>query len=230
MSIHIEHYSAALLYNFKADVEEIIFEDGLRVVNLHSLLDRACRGELSKAATEVVAHLKEDLSVNYVVEYHFEGEVEDPFNKNYHRDTPAFLFNDVLTSLRLLKDGMIELGMILNYIDGDPSGLVGVWGKSNDLGLLSAIMAERPYEITKEEIHLLMSIFRKVKECKNEQIRIALDRLNRIYGRESESDRLIDIIIAFEALYLKGVQGELQFRLAARATHYLGRNSTIETK
>jgi hypothetical protein len=230
-SMHIEHYSTVLLYNFNADVEEIVFENNLRVVNLHSLLNRACEGKLSKAATEVIAHLKDDLSVNYVAEYHFEGEVEEPFNKNYNRDMPAFLFNDVLTSLRLLKDGMIEHGMILNYIDGDPSGLIGVWGKSNFSGFKSPIIeAVRPYEINKGELYTLKSIFTKVRECKNEQIRIALNRLNRIYERECELDRLIDIIIAFEALYLKGIKVELQFRLAARAAHYLGRNSTAETK
>lgn len=230
-TMHIEHYSTALLYNFNADVEEIIFEDNLKVVNLHSLLNRACEDKLSKAATEVMAHLKDDLSVTYVVEYHFEGEVEEPFNKNYNRDIPAFLFNDVLTSLRLLKDGMIEHGMILNYIDGDPSGLIGVWGKSDFFGFKSPIIeAVRPYEINKGELDTLKSIFTKVRECKNERIRIALNRLNRIYGREIELDQLIDTIIAFEALYLKGVQVELQFRLAARAAHYLGKNSAAETK
>ena len=57
-------------------------------------------------------------------------------------------------------------------------------------------------------------------------LRIAIDRWLRSYRDDDMVDKMIDLGIAFEALYVPdGGSGEITFKLKVRAAWYLGRNS-----
>ncbi len=59
---------------------------------------------------------------------------------------------------------------------------------------------------------------------------VAIRRFNFSYDRRLPEDKLIDFITAFEALFLKGVEGELSYRLALRCAYFLGKDEEERKK
>ena len=63
-----------------------------------------------------------------------------------------------------------------------------------------------------------------------EKLQISIDRWIRSKKAENGVDKMIDLGIAFEALYLSDVNEELTFRLAVRAAWYLGEDKADREK
>ena len=85
-----------------------------------------------------------------------------------------------------------------------------------------------PYALVQGDVASLVSLLPAVKALDRESfsfLELALRRFNQSYGRVGAEDRLIDYMIAFEALYLNdtGAQerGEMRFRLALRVAQFL---------
>ena len=53
---------------------------------------------------------------------------------------------------------------------------------------------------------------------------IAIERWRPSKTYQNSEDKMIDLCIAFESLYLPGIKDELKFRLGVRATWFLGEN------
>jgi len=250
MATRIDHYSIALVDNLETDIDEVNFSDNLRIVRLDLITEpRAVQllgEETFKVAKQIQAEgpLKQggyrlalyrpsmmthqiinrvaELS-NHALEWLFAGEVDDPFNENYDRDMPMKFFSDVITSLRLLKAGLVGRFTAIHIIDGDPAGLDGPWSKGETLFYQPSLMnMHNRYVLPKDDVENLKKMFSVVSGCKNQQILIALTRFNRQYAREDDIDRLIDIVVGFESLYLKDATTE--FRLATRAATHLGKD------
>jgi len=246
----IDHYALAILDNFETEIEEVRLRDHPRIVRLNLLTDprsdlllgeRASRaGKEDRAQTFLsergypVRPFREitgmtfqkriDEFAHHAIEWHFAGKVGDPFNEHYDRFFPIKLFSDVVTSLRLLKSGQIGRLASTHLIMGDPSGIEGPWSVTETLNYAPSVADSfKPYRFLRDDVESLKRLFAELSTCKNQQIRIAIDRFDRQYSRESDADRLIDIMIGFESLYLKGAKdSELRFRLAARAARHLG--------
>ena len=86
---------------------------------------------------------------------------------------------------------------------GDPSGLEGPWASNEDIFYQPSNMnwAER-YELSTAEMDRVKPLFASIRDCDDNRIRVALSRLNRQYARDNDIDKLIDLIVGFEALYL----------------------------
>ena len=251
MPTRIDHYSIALVDNLETDIDEVNFSDNLRIIRLDLITEpRAVEllgEETFKVAQQIqaegpldqgryrtapyrpstmmhqVVNRVAELS-NHALEWRFAGEVADPFNENYGRGRPMKFFSDVITSLRLLKAGLVGRFTSIHIIDGDPSGLEVPWSKGEILFYRPSLMnIDDRYVLLKDDVENLKRIFSVVKKCKNQRILIALTRFNRQYARENDIDGLIDIVIGFESLYLSKNAGG-GFRLAIRAATHLGRN------
>ena len=257
MPTEIDHYSIALIDNLEADIDEVALSGNLRIVRLDLLTDPRAEKLLGKETLSItreiqiqgplsegryrtvlyrpsmmwpIVHRLAELS-NHALEWRFVGEVADPFNTNYDRDTPINLFSDVITSLRLLKSGLVGRFTASHIIQGDPSGIEGPWSKGETLYYQPSPMNmfER-YVLTKEDTSSLRQMFQVVSECKSKQMLIAIARFNRQYSRENDIDKLIDLVVGFESLYLRGITSELEFRLATRAATHLGREPSQRKK
>ena len=251
MPTRIDHYSIALVDNLETDIDEVNFSDNLRIIRLDLITEpRAVEllgEETFKVAQQIqaegpldqgryrtapyrpstmmhqVVNRVAELS-NHALEWRFASEVADPFNENYGRGRPMKFFSDVITSLRLLKAGLVGRFTSIHIIDGDPSGLEVPWSKGEILFYRPSLMnIDDRYVLLKDDVENLKRIFSVVKKCKNQRILIALTRFNRQYARENDIDGLIDIVIGFESLYLSKNAGG-GFRLAIRAATHLGRN------
>jgi hypothetical protein len=107
-----------------------------------------------------------------------------------------------VTALRLFKRG---------YIDANVSLLIATRGNKKD----ESLMAKRPgyafswdhYQLRTDEIPQLTELIKKVSNInfeKRRSFRIALDRFNKSYYDNEAEDKLIDYMIAFEALFIEG--------------------------
>ena len=135
-------------------------------------------------------------------------------------------FDDVVTVLRLLKSG--KMGLCVTKTE--PT----IW--TPDLGTFysqrfshSGIAVPSSYVLNRTEKSALLHLWRRTRDFKNqtgrsesgEYINIALRRFNFGVEEDNAENKIIDFLIAFEALYLEEMD-ELSYRLSTRASMLLG--------
>ena len=83
-----------------------------------------------------------------------------------------------------------------------------------------------------EEAKSLYKRLAEIPEATKEALRVPMDRWTKSTGQRDPADRMIDLGIALESLYLNdsGLQGELGFRLAIRASWHLGKDKAHRAK
>ena len=232
MPLTIDHLSISLLDNIESDIDEVQFPDNpfdLRIVRRDLLSDLRAKSLMDKIGLEsevIVINGRNIKTWNHVLEYHFNGEIELPFNENYDRKKPEKIFDDIVTSLRLLKSWFVDRSYAFNTIKNDPSLGNHAWSSTKPSIMNSEekdLKRFNRYELHADDINNLKRVFLALIKCDDERLRIAISRFNKLYEIQQEVDELIDIMIGFEALYLDG-NDELRFRLATRASKHLGKN------
>ena len=83
-----------------------------------------------------------------------------------------------------------------------------------------------------EEAKLLYKRLMEIPKTTRDALRVPLDRWTKSNGQRDPADRVIDLGIALESLYLndRNLQGELGFRLAIRASWHLGKDQVHRAK
>jgi len=132
----------------------------------------------------------------------------------------------VITALRLFKKGSIYYSAIISY----PKIWKDIWIiSSHERGIVYG----QYYELTDEDVENLKTFWSKFKSLNIQNYQfldVAIRRFNFSYERKLPEDKLIDYIIAFEALYLKESEKELGYRLALRCAYFLGKNGEERKK
>jgi len=114
--------------------------------------------------------------------------------------------NGVL-SLRLLKGGNIRAGPLLFVNVSGERHLVARSGSQEPL----PEWHERPYELTFDEVSSLKKILERVQRIdfsKQRNLKIACKRFERAILERDPEHKLIDLMIAFEALFWQGRRAE----------------------
>jgi hypothetical protein len=137
------------------------------------------------------------------------------------------LFGDFITSLRLLKGGRVDVSQWtlfepLYWLDR------GTFHGMGDIGGYSLL--SNGYALDRDEEARLRSIIMMLTQSKpffTGSLGVALRRFNSANYRLKDEDRLLDLIIAMEALLLRGAeQNELGYRLALRGAALFSENGT----
>jgi hypothetical protein len=133
------------------------------------------------------------------------------------------VIDDVLSALRLFKStGIQALGIQAAghvtwvdafFVDGAMSYMVlprtRFWGK---------------YELSEKEIPLLLELWRLMEENAG-RYSFSIHRFNLAFERRLLADRIVDLVIAAESLFLSDLgvrdRGELRFRFALRAARFI---------
>ena len=84
--------------------------------------------------------------------------------------------------------------------------------KSTEVGEMEINKAKRLYRILDKNLSV------------SEELRIPVDRWIESKVRTNPVDKMVDLGIAFEALFLPGIKDELTYRLGVRAAWYLGKD------
>jgi len=114
------------------------------------------------------------------------------------------VMQNIILSLRLLKEGLV-FGSFTFYVLMSKKRHVTSWSYEQDRPR-SAI----PYVLDFEEVTKLRKIVRKIQGIdfsKRKSLDLACRRFQRAYEERDAEDKLIDLMIAFEALFLKGERG-----------------------
>lgn len=128
------------------------------------------------------------------------------------------LVDDVLTALRLFKTGMIQVAGTASWVDA--FFLSG--------GTAFQSHSQRPFKpglrLPAAEISGLIETWRLL-EGKGWHFDFSLNRFNIAFDRKRLEDRVVDLVIAAEALLLSDMndkyRGELRFRFALRASKFI---------
>jgi hypothetical protein len=151
---------------------------------------------------------KQDLRPTIKSLFLFDQHIAGAFYKKYE-DLPVIeiyeekedisLVEDIILALRLFKEGDVFCKII--------------WAKDklqetviNPTYEMPSTIHSRIYSLRMEEIDQISKIFEKIRQAdfdKKRTLRIACDRLNRSYGKSMHDEKIIDFMIAFEALFLR---------------------------
>lgn len=210
------------LYNFSGDFHEIDFGDGMR-------MRRITTSELEQLSDEVRLTSQvpstDISSLKYVIELRCKtrkliGEtptVKVPSPNVEARET----FSKVITALRLFKQGTVGFNIIKAISTIDVPNLVGV--------PFADCVYKRfhgpPYTLTETELVEFRSFWNRLNKMYSRQhasLSVAIRRFNYAYERDEIEDKLVDYMIAFEALFFKeGEVGEFSHKLSVRVARFL---------
>lgn len=135
---------------------------------------------------------------------------------------------DVLMSLRLLHGGPVYAGPLHS---DEASPFAGIHGGHRLLthSILKRLPADyivfESYELKGEEIESVQQIYKQLTSLNHRDrkfLDIPLGRFHDSYERRNERDKLIDLCIALESLYVRE-KDELAYRLALRCACFLER-------
>ena len=202
----------APIQNLDCEIEEIKLGQGLKIRKLS-------KKELEDLWSTIghISHVDRDeiLQLRFAVETICVKKKET----NTTEPNPSELLDMVVTALRLFKDGLVWPCFIfskpLSWLPHE-----GAWVFGG--GIDSRGFCEK-YFLTSEEEKNFKSFW--VKFCtfnrtKHSFLRVALNRFSYTYERTTPEDKLIDQMIAFEALYSEGA-GDLRYKIPTRIARLL---------
>ena len=136
-----------------------------------------------------------------------------------HLKEPMEAFGRVVSALRLFKPGVVGLG---------PTHQEGAYWQPNVVGTLSSSIYRVPfigptYELTEAEAGQVVQFYNRlltIDTSSERALELAIRRFNLAYERAMPADKLIDMMIAFEALLLPE-KDELALRLSIRVANLL---------
>jgi hypothetical protein len=138
---------------------------------------------------------------------------------------------NMVLSLRLLKKGDVVGNAVFSILLSDQRLLESSYLEEESI---PQTFRSR-YVLEFDDIPALKALLVKVQEtdfAKRRNLHLACKRLQRTYGESDDEDKLIDLMIAFEALFLKGEKtGASSGQIVAVAcSHLLGKNDEERDK
>ena len=171
-------------------------------------------------------HFSEDY--NWFIYAHRKISKSQPRESSSDDSTDTTKLEDVLMSLRLLHEGPVHAGPLHS---DDASPFAGIHGGHRLLthSILKRLPADyivfESYELKGEEIESVQQIYKQLTSLNvrdRKFLDIPLSRFHDSYERRNERDKLIDLCIALESLYVRE-KDELAYRLALRCACFLER-------
>jgi len=136
-------------------------------------------------------------------------------------------FDTVVTALRLLKDGAVWYNLKLERLEHPP------FGAHVPVGLSAGGWSSKPkvygpeYELLEADVEPLKELVASLsKTGRRKKLQVAMGRFNGAYERARPEDKLVDLWVALEALFLKrDEQMELSYRAALRIARFVGEDA-----
>jgi len=199
--------SICLLLGFDSEVEEIDLGDGLKIrkTSKDEIVELWRESNSFRALVEFFPEISlRGTPVKYVLELSIEApKIAD--NEKYEVEPADTTFEKVVSALRLFKGGWLDYPFIRERVTSTfPSGshyTMGMKGR----GIPSEIPLGISYRLSKKETEEFKEFYKRIDQ-KIDCSKIPLKRFNETYKRVNLEDKLIDYMIAFEALFLRGTK------------------------
>ncbi len=204
------------LHNFTAEIDQIDLGEGISI-----------REFTSSEKEQIINDIKwlgdvrniDILACKFVAEFGYESKkvIEDEEQKT---DSGKHI-DKLISALRMFREGIVGHNIVLTKWDLDiplrPENSISSLSFHDFIG--------RRYDLTTEEVSRFLDLWKLAKELDvsaDNPLNIAIRRFDYAFERDRAEDKLVDYMIAFEALYFKsGETGELQYRLATRVSRLL---------
>ena len=186
-------------------------EENADVIRVHTIEEKKPFARFKFLANTTIGRIrKQDLEQEIITNMLFDQHVAGAFYKKYEdlpvieiyeetEDNIVSLVQNIILALRLFKEGDVFCKII--------------WAENHRHQIILNPHYELPstihstfYSLKMEEIDQVREIFDKISQTdfdKRRPIRIACDRLNRSYGKSMYDEKIVDFMIAFEALFLR---------------------------
>jgi hypothetical protein len=125
-------------------------------------------------------------------------------------------FDHIVTSLRLWKKGDVGYDTTYYLLKWNSRG-----GAID--GSTSIFFGDPPVVLKLAEVEEFKNFYKIIRDARNSDykfLNMAINRFNYAYERKRQEDKLIDYMVAFEALFMKETQ-ELRHRLSVRIAKFL---------
>jgi hypothetical protein len=132
-----------------------------------------------------------------------------------------------VTALRLLKKGEVGYRSIF-FIGSSPFAEWMPMDAPIEF-LIPHEESQMRYSLLESEVSELLDLLNDLGTNRSEALNMGLKRFNLAYTRVRPEDRLLDLLIAFESLFLEG-GGELSYRLSIRTAALLGKSADGRSK
>jgi len=205
----------APLHNFKSELEVIQLDKNLKIRKIHDKEQKQLWLEnFSMIPKFEIPSIKFVLEAQYQVKKHRPDEMSDIKE----------LFDRVISAMRLFKKGTFGYNRITTKIYW--ACPISKASMSSGKNYYEPFHGDQ-YELSKDEAEDLVKFWKMFEERDFKKygfVELAIRRFNLAHVRKELEDKLIDLMIAFEALYLINTDQELGFKLATRAAFILGKD------
>jgi hypothetical protein len=208
------------LKNFKSDIDEISLTNNIKIKKITEKDFDEMFKETKKSSC---LFSDEVLHVDYQLEM-----VESIVNGAAINDSNfGIICYTIISALRLFKTGIIGNIKLLRhcskykYESWEP-----IWQPvGGSISMVQSIYAH-PYNLISQDVGNFTELWEKYNNYdfnENRPVDIAIRRFNYAYEKEQLEDKLIDYMIALEALFLKEDENtELKYRLTLRTALFIG--------
>ena len=202
----------APLHNFESEMEVILLDENFKIRKI-------CEDEQKKLYREDYSMIPklDVIFINFMLECRYEVEAHRPDEMQYIKES----FDKVISAMRLFKKGTFGYNRItIKQYSACPVSKASMSSGKNYYEPYRGTQ----YNLSKDEVEGLVKFWEAYKDVnfeKNRFIELAVRRFNLSHIRKDLEDKLIDMMIAFEALYLTD-NAELSYKLATRAAFILG--------
>lgn len=222
----IQEYWFCPLYSFKCDTKSINFTYGIEIKRIFAEFHDYLASQRS------IFNKTEPSEANWIVIFPQQRKIigntkEEKLREAFkEQDNASQLLVNFITALKLCHKGRVIAGPLISA-----SNVNSEWSFGGTT--IHSQVSETKFFIEESEFILKQSEVTKINKILNDLINaqvadklkylyIVLDRFHSSYHGNIE-DRLIDQIIALEAIYLKDPQ-ELNYKLGMRTAFLIGRN------
>lgn len=221
----IPYRAIAPLENFSADFDEVKITDNLKIIKVlkDELQEIWARGEFSPFVNRhKIWHIEHAIEMIWDAKKVIGSSNQKPIGSIVKDD-----IDDVLITLRIFKSGITGF----NFIETKPiKPSILIAGIESIGGLATQPYLGEKYTLQSDEKRSLVELFRLLKDAKTHTIPnyllVAIKRFEYAYARLLPEDKLLDFMVAFEAIFLKGdEQQELSYRLSLRTAYLLAENA-----
>jgi hypothetical protein len=223
----IPYKVTAPIIGLSGGIDEVAFDKHLKLCRISASERTAFMEEATSPMTASGFDTLDIQSAQYVLEADYSQRAGVPM------DTGAMVdkFEDVVSVLRLWKSGKIRLvGTKIN-----PS----IWTPHHGRRFgqrfpWRGFVVPPSYVLSKTDESSLLRLWRRTRDFKEEgtkngkYINIALRRFDLGFEEDNVENKMIDFLIAFEALYLNEMD-ELRYKLSLRTAVLLGRSDDETT-
>lgn len=227
----IRRQVTAPLINFSCDVDEINFGEGFKIRKITDEEKIRYYQRRDMPFSSMPLDFWEMRQTRYTLEKITIRPREEIYSRiegqKEKRVSPQEVFNDILTTLRLFKQGSVVFYSIDTIaLDWTPHG--GIASSSDPHRRRQRFGPS--YTLSESAIHKLLGLWRRFKRYKklrskrSKYIDLALQRFHYGIDEVNKESKILDYFISFEALCLPE-RGELTYRLSNRIAILLDTNS-----